>query len=268
MSIIPQQMTAIHLRAALSIRHVLTLQIQPFQMQICLRFPAATEFLPELQVYITSLNEEEEETSLKTDHEYADLSSPKPAQGAGIQLGELLLPRDRRRELLFSTNFQMDFKKKTGDAMLSWDCEDVAINRNVIPRQLSASAGLLLLAASRSSLSLQGCTHTSSKSSRVPGEVSSPVDPEVCLITPLLETGAGSWEAGAGNQELGSRSWELRAGGWEAGAGKQELGSRSWEPGAGGWEAGAGKQELGSRSWGLGPRSWEPSAGGAQLTTA
>lgn len=66
-------------------------------MQSCLPFPAAAEFLPELQVYITPLDGEEEETSLKTHHEYADLRAPNLPKGAEARLAKLPLRPSRLR---------------------------------------------------------------------------------------------------------------------------------------------------------------------------
>lgn len=85
-------------------------------MQIYLRFPEAPQFLPELQVYI-KLVDGEEETSLKTDHEYADLSSRKPAQGRERRLDceatvAAASAQRHRWELLFLTNFHAGFPQK------------------------------------------------------------------------------------------------------------------------------------------------------------
>lgn len=89
-------------------------------MQICLRFPAAAEFLPELQ------DGEEEETSLKTHHEYADLRAQNPPQVQGLgttssRCAAAASEHQRRRQLWLQT----DFKRKTGETLLTWDwCDE------------------------------------------------------------------------------------------------------------------------------------------------
>lgn len=110
-------------------------------MQIYLRFPEAPQFLPELQVYI-KLVDGEEETSLKTDHEYADLSSRKPAQGreaARLPGGSRSSLRTAAQMGTFVLNeFPRGVSTKTGGTMLYWDLKDV-INRIQTPIQLSGS---------------------------------------------------------------------------------------------------------------------------------
>lgn len=107
-------------------------------MQIRLRIPAAAELLPELQ----DGGEEEEETSLKTHHEYADLRAQNLPQVQGLgttssRCAAAASERQRRRQLWLQT----DFKRKTGAMLLTWDWCDEQERQAAPPRLTGGSGG-------------------------------------------------------------------------------------------------------------------------------
>lgn len=153
-------------------------------MQSCLPFPAAAEFLPELQVYITPLDGEEEETSLKTHHEYADLRAPNLPKGAEARLAKLPLRPSRLRTRTqtgtfvlnrFPNGFEKENRRRDAELGFGRQSDEQEGNSHTAVR----SASLRLLALLLKSLFRIPALHTHTHSSKTSSHrVFSLVDPD------------------------------------------------------------------------------------------
>lgn len=155
-------------------------------MQIYLRFPEAPQSLPELRVYV-KLVDGEEETSLKTDHEYADL-----ARGGGRRRGD---SRSGLRTFVLSQyprggsdkngrhGAELGFQRR--DKQESNSCSAARRRADLLSGRTSARVGLWCLQGLR----LAGCSAVNERSRR---EASRTILPAPMPRYPAAKV--GNWE--------------------------------------------------------------------------